>query len=301
MARIRYIKPEFYSDTKLSDVSIFARYFYAGLFCQLDRSGVCEDDPKLLKREIFPYDEGVSIKNIDELINQLVVNGRLIRFEYGEKRYLYCPKLVQHQNFHKDEKPRYCFPTELLDSLHNKRVDTVPAPGKHDAPMVPKQIDIGANPTETETETETLTETNLAQGSPNPDAKPQNLLPVKESVDPEGPSPTALTWRSYRDAYKEKYREAPVYNAKTGGQLRSFVSRVSSEEAPLIARFYLSHSDQFYVKSMHPVGMLLRDAEKLRTEWATGRKMTGAQAKHAEQKDANVEAMKSYLAKKGIT
>jgi hypothetical protein len=136
-----------------------------------------------------------------------------------------------------------------------------------------------------------------APDSSNPDATKENL-PIKE-VNPEGPTPTALTWRSYRDAYQEKYGEAPPFNAKIGGQLKSFVSRVPKEEAPSIAAFFLTHKDQYYLKSMHPVGLLLRDAEKLRTEWATGRQMTGAQARQSEQRDANVEAMKAYLANKG--
>jgi hypothetical protein len=158
-------------------------------------------------------------------------------------------------------------------------------------------------------------EENIAQGSLSPDAQesflpeseieePKNLVSQvdepKDPLDPEGPSTTALTWRSYREAYKERHGEAPLWNAKTGGQLKSFVSRVPKEEAPLIAAFYLTHSDQFYVKSMHSVGLLLRDAEKLRTEWVTGRKITSAQAKESEQKDANVEAMKTYLARKGL-
>lgn len=310
MARIRYIKPEFYSDTTLSEVSIISRYFYAGLFCQMDRQGVCEADPKLLKREIFPYDDDVSPKVVDDLINELVRAGRLVRFEQGRKRYLYCPKLIEHQNFHKDEKVKYPFSPEYLSRLlEPDHPDTVPAPCKPGAPLMPKSIDIDAKTTETETETEIGTETGtetgtlLAPGSSNPDAGQQSFLPGKEprdSIDPEGPSPTALTWRSYRDAYRTKYGEAPLFNPKIGGQLKSFVSRVPKEEAPLIAAFYLTHSDQFYVKKMHPIGLLLQDAEKLRTEWATGRKMTGFEAHQSEQRDANVEAMKKYLARKGI-
>lgn len=301
MARIRYIKPEFYSDTTLSEVSIYARYFYAGLFCQMDRQGVCEADPKLLKREIFPYDDDITQAKVEQLIDELGAAGRLIRFEDGRKRYLYCPKLPEHQNFHKEEKIKYPFtPDYLRQLLEPHHPDTVPALGKPGANPVPRMINAGASTTETETETEigTETETLLAPGSTNPDAAQESFLPEMVVLNPDGASPTALTWREYRDAYNEKYGEPPPWNAKIGGQLKSFVSRVPKEEAPSIAAFYLTHGDKFYVQSMHPVGLLLRDAEKLRTEWVTGRKMTGAKAKSSEQKDSNVEAMKSYLAKK---
>lgn len=125
MARIRYIKPEFYSDTKLSEVSILGRYLYAGLFCQLDKQGITIDDSKFLKREIFPYDEDITIKKIDSLLDELVHNGRLSRFEYGGKKYLYCPTLKKHQKFHKDEKPKYCIPDKILSAPSQQGASTL--------------------------------------------------------------------------------------------------------------------------------------------------------------------------------
>ena len=104
-------------------------------------------------------------------------------------------------------------------------------------------------------------------------------------LNPEGPSAGALTWRGYKTAYQEKYGEAPPWNGKIAGQLKAFISRVPAAEAPDIARFYLSHTDRYYVQSMHPVGLLLRDAEKLRTEWVTGQRMTSAKARNSESAD----------------
>jgi hypothetical protein len=36
---------------------------------------------------------------------------------------------------------------------------------------------------------------------------------------------------------------------------------------------------------MHAVGLLLRDAEKIHTEWSTGKRMTSAVARNAETTD----------------
>ena len=62
-----------------------------------------------------------------------------------------------------------------------------------------------------------------------------------------------------------------------------------SEEAPHIATFYLGHNDAFYLRSAHSVGIMLRDAEKLRTEWQTGRKVTGRKAQQDEQTATNFD------------
>ena len=137
----------------------------------------------------------------------------------------------------------------------------------------------------------------IAQGSPSPTAGELSLfadpypdenivkLPAKRTINPEGPSPTALVWRAYKVAYEKRHGKAPPWNAKLAGQLKAFVSRMPAEDAPLVAEFYLSHNDAYYVKSRHPAGLMLRDAEKLHVEWSTGDKMTSAQAKSAESMD----------------
>lgn len=114
----------------------------------------------------------------------------------------------------------------------------------------------------------------IATGSPSADA------------EPEGPTPTAQTWRAYRDAFAARYRAKPPWNSKTGGQLKQFVSRIGADEAPLVAAFYLLHGGYRYVSAGHSVGLLLQDAEKLRTEWATSTIVTDASARKTDHKQA---------------
>lgn len=65
-------------------------------------------------------------------------------------------------------------------------------------------------------------------------------------------------------------------------QMLNFVRRVGELEAPQVARFYLGHGGNYYVTKMHSVGAMLADAEKLRTEWATGQKVTGMRARSSD-------------------
>ncbi len=100
---------------------------------------------------------------------------------------------------------------------------------------------------------------------------------------PDGVTPTALTWRAYRDAFEKKYGSKPPWNAKIAGQLKQLVARIPAIAAPEVAAFYLTHPGARYVGAMHPVGLLLFDAEKLYTEWQTGRTVTGTGARQAEK------------------
>ena len=117
----------------------------------------------------------------------------------------------------------------------------------------------------------------------------------QRQVNEEGASPTAITWRAYAAAYEQRYGIPPVSNEKIMGQLKNFVSRIPAIEAPWVAEFYLTHSHRSYVNSGHAVGMMLLDAEKLRTEWKTGVRILPSNTAQQERNDANTQAMQNYL------
>jgi hypothetical protein len=78
-------------------------------------------------------------------------------------------------------------------------------------------------------------------------------------------------------------------------QMAQVVARLGGE-AEFVAEFYLSHRNRYYVEKMHPVGLLLSDAEKLRTEWATGRQTTATQALQADKTQTNFSAFAPLIA-----
>lgn len=93
-------------------------------------------------------------------------------------------------------------------------------------------------------------------------------------------------WDSYSGAYEKKYGTAPIRNKRASALLCQLVDRLGEKEAPLVAEFFLAHSDFLYTKSRHDLSLLLRDAEKLRTEWITGIKSTKEEARSEERIDS---------------
>ena len=89
-------------------------------------------------------------------------------------------------------------------------------------------------------------------------------------------------WDAYSIAYLARYGTEPVRNAKVNAQISQLAKRLG-EEAPDVVRFYVGHSKSFYVQKAHEIGLCLADAEGLRTQWATGNKITN---KLAQQTDA---------------
>lgn len=110
-------------------------------------------------------------------------------------------------------------------------------------------------------------------------------------------APSAATWDSYAKAYASRYGAEPVRNKTVNAQLAQVVGKLGAEEAPFVAAFYVGHQGSFYVRAMHAVGPLLRDAEKLRTEWFTNRQVTMAGAIQADRTQTNFNAFAPLLAK----
>ena len=101
---------------------------------------------------------------------------------------------------------------------------------------------------------------------------------------------TGQIWAAYSTAYFNRYGAEPVRNAKINGQLAQVVDRLGADEAPHVAACYVGSSNAFYVARRHSVDCLLRDCESLRTEWATGTRMSVTEARQMDQHEAGAEA-----------
>ena len=94
------------------------------------------------------------------------------------------------------------------------------------------------------------------------------------------------TWTAYADAYEAKYGVKPVRNATVNAQVKQIVQRIGAVDAPHVCAWFPTHPGAFYVAKGHAMGVLLADAEKLRTEWATGSAMTQTRARQADRAGA---------------
>lgn len=117
----------------------------------------------------------------------------------------------------------------------------------------------------------------------------------KASLSPEMKLACSQTWEAYCAAYASRYGIEPVKNAKVAGQVVNFVKRVGMSDAPFIAGWFPAHRSAYYIGRGHTVDCLLKDAEKLRTEWATGRSITNTQALQADRTAANLGAANEAL------
>lgn len=98
--RARNIKPGFFKNEELSEVSSDARLLFIGLWCLADREGRLEDRPRRIRAELFPFDN----VEVDSMLIELQSKGFIIRYEVDNKKYLAVVNFVKHQDPHYKEK-----------------------------------------------------------------------------------------------------------------------------------------------------------------------------------------------------
>lgn len=105
MPRIRYLKPEFFTDEDLAELSFQARLFYAGLWCHADKAGRLEDRPKYFKAVIFPYDN-MDVKKLIDALSVSKHNGRpfIQRYSVDGDDFIQILRWDKHQKPHHTEK-----------------------------------------------------------------------------------------------------------------------------------------------------------------------------------------------------
>jgi hypothetical protein len=93
MARIRTIKPEFYTDENIAELTLWARFLFPALWLHADVDGRLEDRPKFLKTQIAPYDD----VNVDQVLQELHDAGFIDRYKVDGKGYVEIKNFRKHQ------------------------------------------------------------------------------------------------------------------------------------------------------------------------------------------------------------
>lgn len=110
MARIRTIKPEFWTSEQIVACSPMARLLFIGLWNFCDDGGRIPFSPQNLKMRIFPGDD-ISSENVRGLIGELSSNDRgnplVVIYDIEGKQYLQVTGWDKHQRI---ERPNYQFP-----------------------------------------------------------------------------------------------------------------------------------------------------------------------------------------------
>lgn len=105
MARIRTIKPEFWTSDQITACSIPARLLFIGIWNFCDDAGRHAASAKQVKAEVFPSD--LTVPTVSKLIEELVKVGLLVLCETEDGKFFYQVTGWHHQVINRPQKPRF--------------------------------------------------------------------------------------------------------------------------------------------------------------------------------------------------
>lgn len=284
MARARNIKPALFKNEILGVADPIYTLLFSGLWLLADREGRLEDRPLRIKAELFPYREGL---DMPAMLGWLHDSGFIYRYSFGENRYIEIANFTKHQNPHKNEVASEipsvsdgCIDTDKIGTS-TEEIKTAPADSLSLDLLIPDSLSLDSLNTDSKALQLVVT--------PAP-VKAKRATKPKDPEAEEAKEANGKTWQAYADAYFNRHGVEPVRNAKSNKMISEIVKRLGAEEAPHVAFYFVGLNDSWLVKNLHDLGTLLSKCESIRTQWATGRQMTGTTARQIENTQSNMSA-----------
>jgi hypothetical protein len=97
VARIRTIKPEFFTSLTIDKLSLAAQRTFAGLLTYADDYGKGIDDARLIKAALWPLRDEHTPAKVEEDMAAIAALGLILRYTYGEGRYFQILGWNEHQ------------------------------------------------------------------------------------------------------------------------------------------------------------------------------------------------------------
>lgn len=137
MARIRTVKPEFWTDETMAELPRDVRLLFLGLLNHVDDAGRCVDNPRLIKAAVFPLDDDVTAELIRRWLDELSTKARVVLYEASQRRYLQVSNFRKHQKIDRPQE------SKLPDPADCNIVSVSPDQGAFDEPSTndPRTID----------------------------------------------------------------------------------------------------------------------------------------------------------------
>lgn len=115
MARIRTVKPQHWSDKELAKIPLQAHLLWIALWNFSDDEGVFENDPILIKSQVFPRRTDVRVEQVSQWIDQLVKARFVVPFEYNGSGYYIHRTFKTHQKIDKPQPSK--IPSEIIQRI----------------------------------------------------------------------------------------------------------------------------------------------------------------------------------------
>ncbi|WP_406412124.1 hypothetical protein OG923_24535 [Streptomyces halstedii] len=122
MARIRTIKPTFFTSLTIADLSYEQRLTFIGLWTHVDDEGRCIDDARLIKAAVWPLDDRTAA-DVEDDLRALTEYSLITRYTLTHRSYIAVTGWAEHQRINRATPSKYPAPDQ-----GEKAPEPAPAP-----------------------------------------------------------------------------------------------------------------------------------------------------------------------------
>ncbi|MDT0432775.1 hypothetical protein [Streptomyces salyersiae] len=167
MARIRTIKPTFFTSLTIADLSYEQRLTFIGLWTHVDDEGRCIDDARLIKAAVWPLDDRTAA-DVEEDLRALTEYSLITRYTLTRRSYIAVTGWSEHQRINRATPSKYPAPEQ-----GEKAAEPAPTCGDEDSPS-----------THTQLTEDSPQERNREQGTGNREGNGESSAPAPRTPDP---------------------------------------------------------------------------------------------------------------------
>jgi len=97
MARIRSIKPDFFTSDVISGLGFAERLTFIGLWTASDDEGRGAADPRLIKAALWPLDDAVTVRRVERVMQSLAGAGLILLYNVNGRNVFQVTNWKEHQ------------------------------------------------------------------------------------------------------------------------------------------------------------------------------------------------------------
>lgn len=218
MARIRTIKPSFFTSETIAQLTLAQRLTFIGLWTHVDDEGRCVDNARLVKAAIWPLDDRTGAE-VESDLGALTEHSLITRYTVAGKRYIVVNGFREHQ------------------VINRRTKSSLPSPEQGEPTAVEQQVTGGAT-------SEKAPELTLIQGALTEDSVSTPIGKGREGKGKEKNTPSTRTRHTYSAAFEEFWTTYPLKKAKDAAAraYASAIKRATPEQILAAASAYRDDS-----------------------------------------------------------
>jgi hypothetical protein len=307
MARIRNLKPDFWLDRKLArKLTRDERMLYMGMWGQSDEWGRLYGDPNVLKGQVFPYDDDLTVDVIAKMLDRLIAAKVVQRYIVDDDPYLFLPKLGKHQRLEPGKTPSKLPEPPLVTALETANsecsVDQSAPKDAEEYAAHAEQSEIFSDESAAVLDESALllssySSISLSSLSSSSEMPPAEQSPREDSTG-HRPDVDALCTR-LRDRVVANGNRAPTITRKWRTEARLLLDKDGVELSKALALIDWCQADSFWNANIMSMPKFREKYDQLRSKALAEHRQKGAttsQGSTADQRVAQAQAAKAAFA-----